>query len=246
MRTGPRTGFRWTPETIVYAITLWYRKHSRTPFTSEWDQAGENHPSRQTVARVFGSWNAAMQAAGFTPRPRGRQPRSLARGSPCRRVASDVVLLPGDGIGPEVAARSAARARAARARGRARRAADRRRGDPRDRLAAAGRDARRVPVGDRRAEGAGRRPGVRRGRRASRAGAARAARRARHVREPPPGGAGRRRRADRARARRRPLLRRERRARGRHGVRHVRVPPAPGRANRAARVPARAVARAAS
>ena len=45
MRTGPRTGFRWTPETIVYAITLWYRKHSRTPLTSEWDQAGENHPS---------------------------------------------------------------------------------------------------------------------------------------------------------------------------------------------------------
>ena len=74
MRTGPRTGFRWTPETIVYAITLWYRKHSRTPLTSEWDQAGENHPSRQTVARVFGSWNAAIAAAGFAPRPRGRQP----------------------------------------------------------------------------------------------------------------------------------------------------------------------------
>jgi hypothetical protein len=64
MRTGPRTGFRWTPETIVYAITLWNRKHSRTPLTREWDQAGENHPSRQTVARVFGSWNAAIEAAG--------------------------------------------------------------------------------------------------------------------------------------------------------------------------------------
>ena len=62
MRTGPRTGFRWTPETIIYAITLWYRKHSRTPFTSEWDSAGENHPSRQTVARVFGSWNAARSS----------------------------------------------------------------------------------------------------------------------------------------------------------------------------------------
>jgi hypothetical protein len=46
--------------------------------TSEWDQAGENHPSRKTVERVFGSWNAAMEAAGFTPRPRGRQPRSFA------------------------------------------------------------------------------------------------------------------------------------------------------------------------
>ncbi|MEP6812240.1 MAG: hypothetical protein ABI990_04550 [Actinomycetota bacterium] len=77
MKTGPRTGFRWTPDTIVYAITLWYRKHSRTPFTSEWDHAGENHPSRQTVARVFGSWNAAMEAAGFAARPRGRQPRTF-------------------------------------------------------------------------------------------------------------------------------------------------------------------------
>ncbi|HKI91412.1 MAG TPA: hypothetical protein VJ986_03850 [Gaiellaceae bacterium] len=78
MRTGPRTGFRWTPETVIYAITLWYRQHSRPPYTSEWDQAGENHPSRQTVARVFGSWNEAMAAAGFKPRPRGRPRRSLS------------------------------------------------------------------------------------------------------------------------------------------------------------------------
>ena len=76
MMTGPRAGFRWTPETIVYAITLWNRKHSRAPLTSEWAKAGENHPSRQTVARVFGSWNAAIEAAGFRPRSRGRQPRA--------------------------------------------------------------------------------------------------------------------------------------------------------------------------
>jgi hypothetical protein len=76
VRTGPRAGFRWTPETIVYAITLWNRKHSRAPLTSEWAKAGENHPSRQTVARVFGSWNAAIEAAGFRPRSRGRQPRA--------------------------------------------------------------------------------------------------------------------------------------------------------------------------
>lgn len=81
MRTGPRSGFRWTSDTIVYAITLWHRKHSRLPLTREWTQAGENHPSRMTVSRVFGSWNEAMIAAGFHPRPRGRQPRSLQEGS---------------------------------------------------------------------------------------------------------------------------------------------------------------------
>ena len=79
MRTGPRTGFRWTHDTIVYAITLWYRKHSRTPLTSEWDQAGENHPSRQTVARVFGSWNAAIAAAGFTPKSQGQNRAEVRR-----------------------------------------------------------------------------------------------------------------------------------------------------------------------
>ena len=77
MRTGPRLGFRWTPETVVYAIQLWHRQYSRLPRTSDWEQAGENNPSRQTVMRVFGSWNAAMEAAGFKPRPRGRQPRCL-------------------------------------------------------------------------------------------------------------------------------------------------------------------------
>ena len=77
MRTGPRAGFRWTPETIVYAITLWHRKHSRPPTVCEWEQAGENHPSTMTVRRVFGSWNDAIHAAGYTPRPRGRQPGAL-------------------------------------------------------------------------------------------------------------------------------------------------------------------------
>jgi len=128
MRTGPRTGFRWTHETIATAITLWYRKHSRTPLTSEWTRPAR--PSIEADGRPrLRSCNAAMLAAGFTPRPRGRQPRSLGR-VPCRRVATRR-LLPGDGIDqsreearltlelllPDV---------------RARRAPDRRRGDPCD------------------------------------------------------------------------------------------------------------------
>jgi hypothetical protein len=72
MRSGPRSGFRWTPDTIVYAICLWHRKHQSPPVTSQWEHAGENHPSHQTVRRVFGSWNAGIAAAGFQPRPRGR------------------------------------------------------------------------------------------------------------------------------------------------------------------------------
>jgi hypothetical protein len=75
MRRGPREGFRWTGETIVYAIRLWYRRHQRPPCAHEWEQAGEDHPSRTTVARAFGSWNAGIRAAGLPARSRGRQPQ---------------------------------------------------------------------------------------------------------------------------------------------------------------------------
>ncbi len=76
MRPGPRPdGIRWTRDLIVYAIDLWARTHLRAPTAADWDRAGENHPSRQTVQRVFGSWNAGIAAAGYVPKPCGRRPR---------------------------------------------------------------------------------------------------------------------------------------------------------------------------
>lgn len=79
MRPGPRIGFAWDRETIVYALELWHRRHLQTPTKAEWVAAGENHPSVDTVMRIFGSWNAAIRAAGFRPRKRGesrgRRPR---------------------------------------------------------------------------------------------------------------------------------------------------------------------------
>lgn len=72
MRPGPRKGFRWRADTIVYAIELWHRRYTRAPSALEWERAGENHPSRQTVMRVFGSWNAAIEAAGFAPKRQGQ------------------------------------------------------------------------------------------------------------------------------------------------------------------------------
>jgi hypothetical protein len=71
VRSGPREGFRWDRETIVYAIDLWHRAHLKTPTVAEWETAGREHPCRHTVQRVFGSWSAAMRAAGFKPRRRG-------------------------------------------------------------------------------------------------------------------------------------------------------------------------------
>jgi hypothetical protein len=75
---GPRAGFRWTHELIVYALELHHRKHLRAPTKREWQRAGEDHPSLMTVRRVFGSWNAAVAAAGFRPRGAGG-PRFMPR-----------------------------------------------------------------------------------------------------------------------------------------------------------------------
>src|SRR5438128_2036957 len=72
MRSGPRgDGLVWTPETILYALELWVRRHGRPPSAREWNRAGENHPSRQTVQRVFGRWNHAIGSAGYHPRRPG-------------------------------------------------------------------------------------------------------------------------------------------------------------------------------
>ena len=82
MNTGPRTGYSWNRETIVYAIDLWHRRYLKTPTVAEWERAGDDHPCRHTVQRVFGSWSAAMRAAGFKPRRRG-QPRHPWRRARC-------------------------------------------------------------------------------------------------------------------------------------------------------------------
>ena len=72
MRSGPRgDGLVWTPDTILYALELWARRHGRPPSAREWNRAGEDHPSRQTVQRVFGRWNRAIRAAGYRPRKPG-------------------------------------------------------------------------------------------------------------------------------------------------------------------------------
>lgn len=72
MRSGPRgDGLVWTHETILYALDLWARRHGGPPAAREWNRAGEDHPSRQTVQRVFGRWNRAIHAAGHRPLRQG-------------------------------------------------------------------------------------------------------------------------------------------------------------------------------
>ena len=62
---------RWSRELVVYAIDLHHRRHLRAPTKREWITAGDDHPCVMTVRRLFGSWNAAIAAAGLRPRGPG-------------------------------------------------------------------------------------------------------------------------------------------------------------------------------
>lgn len=47
----------------------WANRHGQQPSANEWHKAGPDHPANATIAFLFGSWNNAIEAAGFTPRP---------------------------------------------------------------------------------------------------------------------------------------------------------------------------------
>jgi len=55
----------------VTALDAWHQQHLRSPSAWEWWSAGPDHPSHWTVRQVFGSWSAALTAAGLRARARG-------------------------------------------------------------------------------------------------------------------------------------------------------------------------------
>jgi hypothetical protein len=91
----------WTHERIIEAIQLWAKEYGQPPAKNDWhpprlkaaaqSALGKAHfwterlrisnddawPREQTVRNRFGSWAAAIAAAGFEPRPPGRTPRTL-------------------------------------------------------------------------------------------------------------------------------------------------------------------------
>ncbi len=56
----------WDRTSMIAAATAHARHHGRRPRQTDWRNAAEDHPSAKTVARLFGSWPALLQAAGIT------------------------------------------------------------------------------------------------------------------------------------------------------------------------------------
>jgi hypothetical protein len=78
----------WTPDAVILAIEEWAAKYGEPPAVADWNAWGCKHefhdeeraarnrreraegtcPDFMTVIRAFGTWNAAILAAGFPPR----------------------------------------------------------------------------------------------------------------------------------------------------------------------------------
>jgi hypothetical protein len=63
----PPVNQRWDREKIVDAIQAFAAERGRPPTSKDWKRTGDGHPDWSAVARHFGSFGAALSAAGFTP-----------------------------------------------------------------------------------------------------------------------------------------------------------------------------------
>lgn len=65
----PRGGqLYWTRERILAAMASWAAEHGKAPTLDAWRHSAPDRPSARTVTNRFGSWNAALDAAGFYKR----------------------------------------------------------------------------------------------------------------------------------------------------------------------------------
>lgn len=55
----------WDRTSVIAAARAHARNHDHPPRQTDWRHAGEDHPNAKTVARLFGSWPALIQAAGI-------------------------------------------------------------------------------------------------------------------------------------------------------------------------------------
>lgn len=59
----------WSDEQMIRALRTWATEHDGEPPTyKDWNRSAPGHPSHRAVVNRFGSWNNALEAAGFCAR----------------------------------------------------------------------------------------------------------------------------------------------------------------------------------
>lgn len=80
----------WTPERVLDAFARFVEENGRKPLSHEWlKRLHGDYPYTSEVLREFGSWNAALTAAGLPAEPPGkyvRTPETRARMSAAQRA----------------------------------------------------------------------------------------------------------------------------------------------------------------
>jgi transcriptional regulator with XRE-family HTH domain len=88
---APAANAKWSPDLVIQRIKEWADVYGEQPTATDWlpaiaayqkspraDQIRRRYesgdwPSTNTVRRIFGTWNAAIEAAGFRARPASRE-----------------------------------------------------------------------------------------------------------------------------------------------------------------------------
>lgn len=64
-------------EIIIKAIQRFYKENGRIPITNDFINTNGEYPGQSTVKKCFGSWNIAIEAAGFTISKRWDSPQII-------------------------------------------------------------------------------------------------------------------------------------------------------------------------
>ena len=65
--SGVGYGRMWGRDEILAAIRRWDLETGKQPSYTDWDIEHPGYPTNKPVVRVFGSWSAAIRAAGYRP-----------------------------------------------------------------------------------------------------------------------------------------------------------------------------------
>jgi DNA invertase Pin-like site-specific DNA recombinase len=78
----------WDDNDVIHALIDYSAEHDRPPPWADWLHGEPEHPSTTTVRSHFGSWHAALRAAGFT----SRRKRARSSGAPVKRRSGNLPL----------------------------------------------------------------------------------------------------------------------------------------------------------